>query len=453
VGGFILFGGKAAAVAELTRRLRAESPHPILVGADLERGAGQQFVGLTSLPPLAALGALDDMAVVYEAGRITAAEARSVGVDWVYAPVGDLSVEPDNPIVGTRSFGPHPSAVARQVTAWIYGCRAGGALSCVKHFPGHGRTTSDSHLVLPTVSTSENILVQDLAPFAAAVEAGVPTVMTAHVAYPTLDDSGVPATLSSRILSDLLRRQMGFDGLIVSDAMNMGGVAAVGVGRVTGIRAVAAGVDALLHPDEPEAVAASLDEADTNALAPSRLADALRRVGLAADRAAALAPGEVAGSSAWAATAAQRVVLTLRGRPPALTGERVCLLTVDDDTDGPYPSPSRDQFPASLRRAGVTVSEGAAAMDGAHTVLAVYCEPRAWKGRPGLSTESEHKVREALDSDPNTLVVLFAHPRLAASLGGGEAVVAAWGGEALMQEAAGVRIATGLGNSGPSTSV
>jgi hypothetical protein len=86
-------------------------------------------------------------------------------------------------------------------------------------------------------------------------------------------------------------------------------------------------------------------------------------------------------------------------------------------------------------------------------VLAVYCEPRAWKGRPGLSTESEHKVREALDSDPNTLVVLFAHPRLAASLGGGEAVVAAWGGEALMQEAAGVRIATGLGNSGPSTSV
>ena len=445
VGGFILFGGKAAAVAELTRRLRAESSHLILVGADLERGAGQQFVGLTSLPPLAALGALDDMAVIYEAGRITAAEARSVGVDWVYAPVADLSLEPDNPIVGTRSFGPHASAVARQVTAWIYGCRAGGALSCVKHFPGHGRTTSDSHLVLPTVRASESSLVEDLVPFAAAVEAGVPTVMTAHVAYPALDASGVPATLSSQILSDLLRRQMGFDGLVVSDAMNMGGVAAASGERVAGIRAVAAGVDALLHPDDPEAAAVALDEAD--ALAPARLEDALRRVALAADRAVALVPGEAAGSRAWAAAAAQRVVISLRGRPPALAGARVRLLTVDDDTDGPYPSPSRDPFPASLRRAGVTVNEGAAARDGEHTVLAVYCEPRAWKGRPGLSAGSERKVREALGGDPTTLVVLFSHPRLAASLGGGEPVVAAWGGEALMQEAAAVRIATGVGNS------
>ena len=453
VGGFILFGGEVAAVAELTSRLRAESLHPILVGADLERGAGQQFGGLTSLPPLGALGVLDDMALIYEAGRITAAEARSVGVDWVYAPVADLSLEPDNPIVGTRSFGPHPSAVARQVKAWIYGCRAGGALSCVKHFPGHGRTTSDSHLVLPTVDAPEPSLVQDLAPFAAAVEAGVPTVMTAHVAYPALDASGVPATLSSRILSDLLRRQMGFDGLVVSDAMNMGGVAAAPGEQVAGIRAVAAGVDALLHPDEPEALAAALAEADAAALAPVRLADALRRVAIAADWAAALIPGEAAGARAWAAAAAQRVVLALRGQPPALAGARVRLLTVDDDAGGPYPSPSRDPFPASLRRAGVTVSEAAAARDGEHTVLAVYCEPRAWKGRPGLSAGSERKVREALGGDPAALVVLFAHPRLASSLGGGEVVVAAWGGETLMQEAAAVRIAAGLGNSGLSASV
>lgn len=449
MGGFILFGGKAAAVTELTRRLRAESPHPILVGADLERGAGQQFRGLTSLPPLSALGALDDMEVVYEAGRLTAAEARSVGVDWVYAPVADLSVEPDNPIVGTRSFGPHPSTVARQMTAWILGCRAGGALSCVKHFPGHGRTTTDSHLALPTVRAPKRSLAQDLAPFAAAVEAGVPTVMTAHVAYPALDASGVPATLSSRILGDLLRRQLGFDGLVVSDAMNMGGVADAAGGRVAGIRAVAAGVDALLHPDDPEALAVALDGAMPGALAPARRADALRRVALAADRAAALVPGEAAGARAWAADTAQRVILTLRGRPLALAGARIRLLTVDDDTGGPYPSPSRDTFPASLRRAGVILSEGVTASGGEHTVLAVYCEPRAWKGRPGLSAESEQKVREALGGDPTTLVVLFAHPRLAASVGGDGAVVAAWGGESLMQEAAAARTATGLGDSGP----
>src|SRR5687768_13425429 len=118
VGGFILFGGDADEVRELTTRLRAESPHPILIGADLERGAGQQFKGLTQLPPLAAFGWLDDLVAIHEAGRITAAEARSVGVDWVYAPVADLAVEPDNPIVGTRAFGAHPLTVARQVAAW-----------------------------------------------------------------------------------------------------------------------------------------------------------------------------------------------------------------------------------------------------------------------------------------------------------------------------------------------
>jgi hypothetical protein len=171
-------------------------------------------------------------------------------------------------------------------------------------------------------------------------------------------------------------------------------------------------------------------------------------VALAADRAAALVPGEAAGARVWVAGTAQHVVLALRGRPLALAGARVRLLTVDDDTGGPYPPPSRDTFPASLRRAGVIVSEGAAANDGERTVLAVYCEPRAWKGRPGLSAESERKVREALGRDPTTLVVLFAHPRLAASVGGDGAVVAAWGGEALMQEAAAARIATGLGDSG-----
>ena len=448
VGGFILFGGRAEAVAELTARLRAGSPHPILVGADLERGAGQQFSGLTGLPPLAALGALDDVMVAYEAGRITAAEARSVGVDWVYAPVADLAVEPDNPIVGTRSFGPDPLAVARQMTAWILGCHDGGALSCAKHFPGHGRTTTDSHLVLATVDAGGRLLAQDLVPFAAAVEAGVPTVMTAHVAYPAWDSSGAAATLSKRILTDLLRRQLGFDGLVVSDAMNMGGVMAAG-GQPAGIRAVAAGVDALLHPDEPEALAAALGEADADTLSPARLADAFERVARAAGRAAALAPGDASGAREWASATAQRVVLALRGQPQALAGTRVRLLTVDDDTGGPFASPSRGTFPAALHRAGVAVSEGAALSDGEHTVLAVYCEPRAWKGRPGLSADSERQVREALGGDPSALVVLFAHPRFAASVPGGGALVTAWGGEALMQEAAAARLAAGLGNWGP----
>ena len=451
VGGFILFGGSARAVTELTRRLRSESAHPILIGADLERGAGQQFAGLASFPPLAALGALNDLEVLHEAGRLTAAEARSVGVDWVYAPVADLAVEPNNPIVGTRSFGPDPETVARQVAAWVLGCHAGGALACAKHFPGHGRTTTDSHIGLPVVHAES--LADDLIPFAAAIEAGVSTVMTAHVAFPALDPSGAPATLSRPILTHLLRGRMGYEGLVVSDAMNMAGVAGAGGEQLAGVRAVAAGVDALLHPADPAGLAVVLGAADPDTLSRARLENALERVARAAEKAAALVPGDTTGARAWADATAERVVTTLRGRPPALTGMRVRVRTVDDDVGGPFPAPSRDPFTAALRRAGVTVSEAAAREDGELTVLAVYCEPRGWKGRAGLSADSVRGVHDALEEDPAALVVLFAHPRLAAAVPGGSHLVAAWGGEAVMQEAAAVRLAVGCGNSSPDSIV
>ncbi|MSR36450.1 MAG: glycoside hydrolase family 3 protein [Gemmatimonadetes bacterium] len=443
VGGFILFGGRAEKVRELTERLRAQSPHPILIGADLERGAGQQFRGLTQLPPLAALGWLDDLVAIHEAGRITAAEARSVGVDWVYAPVADIAVEPNNPIVGTRAFGAHPITVARQVAAWVIGCEAGGALSCAKHFPGHGRTTTDSHLVLPTVGAKLRHLKADLIPFAAAVEAGVPTVMSAHVAYPALDRSGAPATLSRRILTRLLRRRLGFDGLVVSDAMNMGGVVeAAGSGGAAAVAALMAGVDALLHPQDPEALAAELEDAGRT-LSPRRIAAALDRVEHATAHAAQLTPGDTSGAAEWAARLARRVTFPMRGLTAPLAGTRVRLRTVDDDLGGPYSPPARDVFPTALGRAGVELVDGDGGRDGVRTVLAVYCEPRAWKGRPGLSMDSQRAVRQALDEDPAALVVLFAHPRLAEGLPSSVAALEAWGGEAVMQEAAASRLGSG----------
>src|SRR5690606_534801 len=138
---------------------RARFPHPLLIGSDLERGAGQQFSGATLLPPPAALAAIDDTAVAFEAGRITAAEASSLGVNWVIAPVADLDVESRNPIVGTRSFGSDSVAVASLVAAWVEGCGSGGAIACPKHFPGHGRTTVDSHVKRPLVWWPREILL------------------------------------------------------------------------------------------------------------------------------------------------------------------------------------------------------------------------------------------------------------------------------------------------------
>jgi len=226
VGGFILFGGTSEAVAALTLVLRDIAGRPLLIGADLERGAAQQVRGLTELPPPAALGVLDDLEATAAAGVLTAREAAAVGINWVFAPVCDLDVEPANPIVQTRSFGADPARVAAHAEAWIRACQEHGVLACAKHYPGHGRTTLDSHEGLPDVTASRETLERaDLAPFGAALSAGVGSVMAAFVSYSAWDPSGRAAGFSPEILGWLGARR--FAGVTVTDALIMGGALAV----------------------------------------------------------------------------------------------------------------------------------------------------------------------------------------------------------------------------------
>ena len=188
VGGFIIFGGTRDAVTALTRGLREVAGRPLLIGSDLERGAAQQVRGLTELPPPAALGELDDLEATGAAALVTATEAAAVGINWVFAPVCDLDLEANNPIVQTRAFGSRPERVAAHATAWVRACQEHGVLSCAKHYPGHGRTTLDSHEALPVVAVDGGELERtDLAPFTAAVEADVGSVMAAFVG-PLPDD-------------------------------------------------------------------------------------------------------------------------------------------------------------------------------------------------------------------------------------------------------------------------
>lgn len=455
VGGFIIFGGEATAVRELVVELRRRSEQPLLIGADLERGAGQQFRGATSLPPVAGLGALGDLEATRRAGELTAREARLLGVDWVYAPVADLDIEPRNPIVGSRAFGGDPERVAAQVVAWIEGCRAGGALSCAKHFPGHGRTLSDSHLGLPLVDAARDLLEADLLPFRKAVRAGVDGIMTAHVAYPALDPSGTPATLSPLIVQGLLRGELGFRGLAVTDAMIMEGLLEDGQGEAAAaVRAVAAGCDVLLYPRDPEGVAAALEAALGGALPEERAAEALGRIATAVERVAMAAervttvpsatPGEGAGwgreaDREWAEELALRTIQVARGRPSWDPARGVDLLTVDDDLGGPYPPPSRAALASTLRAADIEVREVPEAGEprpGRSLVVALYADIRGWKGRPGLSARAAEAVARATAGREDAVVVLFGHQRLASEVPGPAAVVAAWGGEALMQRAA-----------------
>lgn len=439
-GGYIIFGGTATAVQELTSELRERARGPLLIGADLERGAGQQFSGCTGLPPLAALGSLDDADVMRQVGAVTAREARGLGINWVYAPVMDLDREPDNPIVGTRAIGGDAADVARLGVAWIEGCQSAGALACAKHFPGHGRTTADSHAELPVVDAPvEELEREDLRPFREAIAAGVASVMSAHVAFPALDASGAPATLSEKILRGLLRNRLGFRGLIVTDALIMAGVLQNETEARASVRALAAGCDLLLYPEGLEASAREIETAVARGELPEEaVQDALARRQHWAEWAELREPPAGARQPLdWANEIACRVVHELRGAVPAL-GEQIRLTVVDDDLGGPYAPPSREPFEARLRDLGVHVIEsGDCAADTVH-VIALYGDIRAWKGRPGYSADALRRVREAASAHQaaGTVLMQFSHPRLAGQIGADVPTACAWGGEAPMQRAA-----------------
>ncbi len=429
VGGFILFGGNREAVGALTATLRQVAGRPLLIGADLERGAAQQIDGLTEVPPPAALGALDDLEATAMAATVTATEAAAVGINWVFAPVCDIDVEPANPIVQTRAFGADPTRVAAHAVAWIRACQDHGVLACAKHYPGHGRTTTDSHEGLPAVPAARAVLeASDLVPFAAAIEGGVGSVMSAFVAYPAWDATGRAAGFSPPILGWLASR--GFAGVTVTDALIMGGALAREGEAEAAVRAVAAGCDALLYPRDFAAVIRALDAARGRELPAARAEAAVDRLRAAEQRWVARPPAafDAEAHAAFADRVADRVLRLLRGDRPRLGGTfRVSI--VDDDVGGPYRVGPREVFEQTVR-----LARGPAPPGAAHHVVLVYAEPRSWKGRAWLGERAVEQLERLAPAA--ALVVLFGHPRLVAQIPPGPAILGAWHGQPLLQRAA-----------------
>ena len=442
VGGFIVFGGTREAVTTLTRELRQQAGRPLLVGADLERGPAQQVQGLTELPSAAALGWLDDLEATAACGMITGTEARSVGISWAFAPVCDLDLEPKNPIVQTRAFGADPVRVGEQAAVWIRGLQEHGVLACAKHYPGHGRTTQDSHATLPRVRAARTELQQvDVAPFEYAIRAGVGSVMSAFVAYPDWDPAGRAASFSPDILG-YLRDTLNFGGLVVTDALIMAGATAAQPVPAATVGAVAAGCDALLYPENFTSVVTALDHAVGGDISAARADEALAHYDDAlaawADRPDQGEP-DLSGHAALADGLADRAAHLVRGEPPAIrTPAGVSI--VDDDVGGPYTVGPRDVFHATLREAGVHVGKGETGK-GKRVVL-VYSEPRSWKGRADLGARSRAALRRLVPGAQ--LVVLFGHPRLASQIPGTAPILMCWHGQPLMQRAAARRVMTWL---------
>lgn len=229
---------------------------PLLVASDFERGASMRVAETARFPYLMAFGAAHDTDNIRQLGTATAREARALGVNWVFAPDADVNNNPANPIINVRSFGEDPQAVASGVSAFVEGAHADPSnyvLVAAKHFPGHGDTGEDSHMQLAKLDQpKERIESVELVPFRAAIEHGVDSIMTAHMAVPAFEPEPIPATVSSNVLTGLLRNELGFKGLIVTDALDMQGIAALFSQGEAAVRAIEAGADVLLMPTDPE---------------------------------------------------------------------------------------------------------------------------------------------------------------------------------------------------------
>ncbi|MFB0516954.1 MAG: glycoside hydrolase family 3 N-terminal domain-containing protein [Candidatus Neomarinimicrobiota bacterium] len=280
VGGLITFRGSVDGTFTNLQRFQRLASFPLLVAADFERGVGQQIEGATMFPSNMAVAATFDEENTYQQGRITALEARALGVHITFAPVMDVNNNPDNPIINFRSYSDDPQLVARMGAAFIQGAQDHGLVACAKHYPGHGNTATDSHTSLPLIPGSRESLDQmELMPFRAAAEAGVKMMMVGHIAVPGLDASNRPATQSAKITEGLLRGDFAFDGLIVTDGMEMGAITG---GQWTGeaaVRAIEAGNDMVLLPlYVDQAIEAIVRAVWTGRISPERIEASVNRV-------------------------------------------------------------------------------------------------------------------------------------------------------------------------------
>jgi beta-N-acetylhexosaminidase len=503
VGGFIMSVGSPTEMAEKLNAMQRMSALPLLIGADLEFGAGFRarggyflpnaidLGGATIFPYQMGIGATRDTALAYEQGRITALEGRALGIHLAFTPILDVNNNPANPVIGPRSFGENPKLDATLGRALIRGIQEHGMLATAKHFPGHGDTDQNSHLTVPTISASRaRIDSVELVPFRAAIDAGVGAIMTFHGMVPALGAVDEPATLSPSVMTDLLRKQLGFKGLLVTDAMDMNGVLASvkpgkatqtisgNYGTVSGIglaeackRALEAGADILLMPsDVPGAIDAVVAGVQEGRLTEARLDASVRRVlelkqrfGLDRARVVDLDSvraivGDTANVAIARRAAEQSMTLVkdslslvpVQRSAPGTPG--VLSITVARRTD----LGAGSTFNAELRRALGMVREENVNADDQNTnfdrllhaadsarvvILSSYLAQSSTTATASAPDALVTFIHGLLRRNPRTVVVAFGNPYFLQQIPEASAYLVAWGGFPLSQRAAALALA------------
>jgi beta-N-acetylhexosaminidase len=485
VGGVHWYQSDVYAAAWLNRRLQAMAKVPLLVSADLEAGTGMRFGGATLWPWPMAVAASGDPELARRQARAVGEEARALGLNQVDAPVADVNADPDNPIINVRSYGENPEEVAKFVAAFVDGLQSAGVIATVKHFPGHGDTRSDSHRSLPLLSVSRERLEQlELVPFRAAIAAGTRAVMTAHLSVPALDaapaplrpdrgeenrfsddpseaarDATVPASLSPGATEGLLRGELGFGGLVVTDAADMGALVDHYDAGETAVRAILAGADQIpKSPDLPAAIEAVRRAVESGRISRERLDRSVARILEAKRWAGAPVPDpdrifRIVDSPAHRALAeeiARRSLTLVRegtGALPLRPNERLLVVTVTD-----APERIGADFARELRRrlddpprflgldARTSEAEVASLLEAAKSadavVAAIYLRVQTARGSIALPPAASAGLRRLLASGARVLGVSFGTPYVLRDLPGLRTYLVAWGSQTDAQVAA-----------------
>ncbi len=428
LGGVILLGGSSVELQKRSQQLQDWANIPLLIAADIEEGIGQRFPGGTWFPPPMALSAIYEQDLLQaqhyatQMGKVTAQEALAVGINWLLAPVVDVNNNPDNPVINIRAFGDLPEVVSALTAAFIKGAKTTSILTTAKHFPGHGDTATDSHLDLPSLAHSEKRLeTVELPPFQSAIAAGVDSVMTAHLLIPAWDKQK-PVTLSSEIITEKLRNQLGFNGLVVTDALIMGGITKYASPAEVAVMAVEAGNDILLMPDNPEVAIASIyDAVKSGRINEQKINQSWARIWQAKQKVIQSKTEALELSNNAARTIVTSILrdsLQARGNIPLRIEDKQIhrnLIVVDDVLNAPFLDIHTPAIaiPQQLNCQRQIVDHGTLnciLSDWRPTLLQVFIRGNPFRGNAGLTANAKQIYRQLINNGQAKGIIIYGSP-------------------------------------------
>jgi beta-N-acetylhexosaminidase len=437
IGGFILFGGEREEIRKFIRETQSMSEIPLFLSSDIERGVGQQVKGCTHFPcQMAVASAIDknnpeDISVLTEALRELALEAIDIGINMPLIPVLDVNRNPDNPIICTRAFSDDPEQVALFGKLYIRNLQDSGLLCCGKHFPGHGDTSLDSHIQLPVIDKAYGDLMNtDIVPFEHAVKEGVSSIMAGHLTIPALDDK--PASLSEKVIGKLLREELGFHGLVLTDALNMHALR--GTEKVS-VQCIKAGADILLHPDDADFTVQELMHAiESGELSEAQIDSAITRILQAKGKLIKKDEGAF-----YSNNTLQSLSLQITGKSIAQVRNKAGLLPISDPENIHVVLAGDDRYfeHSAFRKFFHNVSTLAdnLAPDNKTVIFPVFTSVAAWKGSSGIGEIEKNRINQIIGTARNSIVISFGSPYILRHFKGADILIAAYEGTAQAEEA------------------